>query len=845
MANGIDFDSITAGPNDIGFENISGSDFDFDSITDEPEVTAFGTPDTVVSKLFNFGVDVTKGLLGVDNALFDDTMQREIVDVIDSASDSILNGDALLRGLDITFSPISGTAAAVKAKILGQDAQDAFTNRIVQSLGVAEIVNEELGGNTNIAMTPEDIKFEAVGRGESDSITNLEIAGLVFTDIAEVLIPVPGLKALDTSGIARTGKKLEEVSLKIGQKVGKNKFFREVIVPLKNKGIDSMNKFISRDGPKKTVSFFERASRSVGSRLKTLGEPGKELFERMRLVRDKSEIMAGKFINDLEKNLTGLTLKEADDMVKVLDGQPISNLSDKVKKAVESERRRLNIVNDLADDILGGTELPVKRENYFPHIFGQDDLIRADFKKKAIDQMMDSGEFANRVEAQRVYEGFGAELKGRKYGNLETSRLNNVDGWITNPKEALSIYYTRAFRRINEAKYLGVDDDIAKGLVNQIDEIGADANFAQRAIENFTGKNKLDDSLNSFLNKVNGFETVTKLGFAQISNAPQGLVNTAFNANIKTAVQAFLKSFTKEGKEFATRSGAILSSTLDEFARIGAEGGVKGSMATRFLRNTGFTAAESKNRVIAALGGKMRAEWAFDIIKTGGKDSKLIKKARDVLDDLNISKAELDDALRRGALSEDELLQAGLSFSNTTQFRSDVLSLPEFFRSGWGRTFTQFKSFAFNHSRFLFKVVKDDIKAAARGDLKALGSLLAKVGFASVIGEVPRDLRMLLKGESVAEREVSLGRLVENFGAIGGLGIFSDVHNSLQFGQSGVFGFLTGPAVSDAVRASTNILGPLANGDIKRAAIGLLTEPLRTIPGFGTTISKQVKESLK
>jgi len=355
----------------------------------------------------------------------------------------------------------------------------------------------------------------------------------------------------------------------------------------------------------------------------------------------------------------------------------------------------------------------------------------------------------------------------------------------------------------------------------------------------------LDDSLNQFLRKVNGFEVVTKLGFAQIANAPQGLVNTAFNSNIKTALKAFKQSFTKEGKEFARRSGAVLNSTLDEFARIGAEGGVKDSMATKFLRTTGFTALETQNRILAALGGKMRAEWAFDIVQKGGKNKRLIDKARRVLDDLNVTPDELDAALKRGALSQDELLQSGLSFSNTTQFRSDVLSLPEFFRSGWGKTFSQFKSFAFNHSRFLKNVVKDDIKDAARGDIKALANLLSKIGFAAAIGEVPRDLRMLLKGQSVSEREVSLNRLVENFGTIGGLGIFGDIHNSLQFGQSGVFGFVTGPAVSDAVRASVNILGPLANGDIKKAAVGLLTEPLRTIPGFGTAISKKVKESFK
>jgi len=464
MAEQFDFDSITAGPRDPGFENIAGSQFDFDSIVASPEQRALTNPESMTSKLVSGGLN----LLGLGEKLSDD-----VGDVMSTAVDDLLSGRALLRGLDITFSPISGTAAAIKAKILGQDAQDAFTNRIVQSLGVAEFVNEELGGNTNIAKTPEDLQFELVASGKGESMTDLQIAGLVFTDIAEALAPIPGIKA-GRLGKVPTARATTFAAEKL--KAGSQKFL-EVIKPLKEKGAKTMSKFLQASGPKKNVSFFERSARSVDSRLKTLGEPGIELGERARLIRDKGELMAGNFITDMSKTVDGLNASETSEFVSWLDGTLTREPTGKLKEAVLSERKRLNAAYDLAEEAFEGslTNLPVKREGYFPHIFNQDDLVKAEFKKKAVDQMMDSGNFNTRFEAQRAYERFGADLKGRKYGNLETSRLENVDGWIKDPKEALSIYYTRAARRINEAKYFGVDDEIAKALVDKIDNIGGDA----------------------------------------------------------------------------------------------------------------------------------------------------------------------------------------------------------------------------------------------------------------------------------------------------------------------------------------------------------------------------------
>lgn len=581
--------------------------------------------------------------------------------------------------------------------------------------------------------------------------------------------------------------------------------------------------------PLAEVGVARRALISVGENLNQLGPAGSELRSRLLAVRDESEGMAGRFISAMRKNLKGFTPIEREELVNALDlGQ--TPTSAKVVRAVSEERARLNEIYDTAARALPD-EVPAFRDNYFPHLHDPDLFNSAEARNKAITQMMRSGRFGDdpaiaRTKAEKYLSDALKFRKGRRYGNLERERLFDVDGWERNPEKALSTYYVRAIRRIKEAEHLGAKDEIADSLIGNIQDAGGDAAFARRNFDRFVGRNVVDSSIRRALNFITGAEVVSKLGLAQIVNAPQGFVNTAIQTNISTATKALRQSFTTAGRDFAERSGALLSNSLQEIAELGATS--SGRIPDKFLRLSGFAWTEAQNRMVAALGGKMRAEWALDVLKDPKTSDALRRRAALVFEDLGL---DATSALARGRLTQEELLQAGLRMSNLTQFRSDVLELPEFFKSDWGRLLTQFKSFAYNHARFITKSVARDVDAIRRGDLNALPSLMVKLGVPVAAGEITADLRSMLTGR---ERAEGAQRLVENYATVGGLGIFSDIVRAASFGERGVLGFLAGPAVGDAAR----IAGSLGQGNPA-------AEVARLTPFIGGPLSRQIRERAK
>lgn len=867
MADEFDFESINEGGDTATVEAPVGEEFDFGSIEDEEVKEDHGFLGGIALGMRDLREDLTTsisimlpiarsmGKATPMDILLEAQSQSDFDRIVSSAAGDLFSGLAAFRGLDTVFSPISASAAAMKATVLGQNPREAFANRIVQAIGLEGVLDSEFGGNTNIPLTPTEVKIKRQAAGlDNEAITDIEALGLLAIDYAEAFVPTPikgGSLSKLKPGLVRLGVEGFEQIKKL-----KAPAVKKIVDPLKQATSKVLEKFLKNDSPGK-VGIFKRASSSVGTQLKKMGAHGKELFHRMNVVGLESELAAGKLITDMEINLGKLTDSEAANLVKVLDDVDTVPISKKIAEIAAIERQRLNAVIKQAQEHLGKTQKIFSRDNYFPHIFTKEaleEMGKASFKNKSIEKMMKSGRYKSIAEAETALEKIKFDLVGRKFGNLEYTRVDELGDWIKNPKEALSQYYMRATRRIAEAKHLGQKDDIARSLIGKIEESGFDSSFATRNLEKFVGNNNVDIGASSFLQKVRNFETVTKLGLAQITNAPQGLINTALNTNVRTSLKAFVKSFTKEGKEFASRSGATLSSTLDEIARLGVGGGGKESIASKFLQHTGFAWTESKNRVIASLGGKMRAEWAMDVIngvtmkqlkagKTAVKETATFRKAKRVLDELGIN---ANEAIGRGSLTADELLEAGLRFSNVTQFRSGVLDLPEFFSSEWGKTLFQFKSFAFNHTKFLKKVVTDDFKSVVDGDLSVLPKLLSTLGLGVIVGEVPRDLRMILKGQNPSEREVTLNRVIENLGSIGGLGIASDLWSSLQFGKSGVYGFVFGPAASDAVR-TIDALSPFVRDNLtpSKTAKALLTEPVRQIPGFGNALSKELKKFLK
>ena len=839
------------------------------------------------------------GMLGKADIYLSQQQKKDFDFVVSNATGDLFSGLALARGVDTALSPISASAAAIKAKILGLDAREAFSNRVAQAIGLEGELDKKFGGDTNILRTPIETKLnnQATGR-DTEAITDLQLMGLLAVDYAEAFVPVPikgGALKQSAPASLRVGVEATEQGSKLAKKI-KVSLEKQSSIFTK-KGDDAMKKFLKSEAPvHKDVSWMNHLLSSVGTQMQKQGTYGAKMYRTMKYVEDASKKATGGLITDMEQNLSRLnpklqvkeakkafrakgggkrltraenkrikvqTLarveKEARNFVKVLD-EGAEPMNDFIAGMAKVEKRRLKGVGKAAERAVAEESQVALRDVYFPHMFTKSALLEmgkktGKFVDDQIDQMMISGKFKSRSEAQRAYNEIVGGNNGRKFGNLESKRLENVDGWIKDPHKALSEYYRRSTRRIEEAKAFGAADDKIDDMISMAKFEGYDYGFLQKNFDQFVGNGP---NPNQFLQKIRSAETVFLLGLSQITNAPQGYLNTLYNSNFKTANAAFKQSFTKEGREWAKRTGATLASHLDELAQLGVGPGGTDGMAAKFLKNIGFAATESQNRIIAALGGRMRADWALDeliqgsMVKFKDPTAKISKKmvqrektARRVLEELGVRPAEIDKAVHNGFLTPDQKLMAGLKFSDATQFNSGVLDLPQFLQSETGKTLLQFKSFAFHHAKFMKRVVVEDMKAVVGGDMAALPKLLTKIGAATIIGEGVRDLKMVLKGQSPADREWNLSRLVENFTTVGGIGIAGDVFNSVTYGESGIRGLIEGPTISDVAKTGGAIITPAFEGEFGKAAEGVLTETVRHIPAFGNPLSKALKEQLK
>ena len=754
----------------------------------------------------------------------------------------------LAQGVDIAFTPfVSAPLAAVKAKILGQDAFEAYENRVLQSTDIDKIIKLETQGKIDKTKTPEQIQLERIANNEITSEEGLgggKIALLVGADLGEFLVPANLVSKAGSKAVRLLGK-----SKQAGTVIRKAEDVVARVNKLQQKGgkaiVDSANRIMPFKR-KDTVSSLDKFLTTSETVIRRFGKPGNQLADRMRLANAKAEGLTGKMIEAMQQNIKGLSKAERENFVGVLDGTA-APMSQKVASAAKNERGRLSSIFDEAKRVLDPDELPAFRENYFPHMFDHNFLIKNE--DSIVRKLVENGQFSDSQTARRFLAETMKNSRSRRFGNLEKSRLSGVDGWEKDPEKALAIYYSKASKRLKEAELYGAKDEIVDKLFSEIfDDVGdsvkgqTNSDFAKKAFQRFTGRADVDIVDKKFANMVSGLQVVSKLGFAQITNAPQGLVNTAFKTNMGTALNSLRKAaFSKKDRAFARKSGALLDSTLDEISEMAAGGNAFQKVTSNFLKWNGFKATETFNRTVAAIGGKARAQWALEQIQKGGRKS---KQARRFLDEMGLE--DVDGIIQRGALSEDELLQVALRFSNKTQFRASALDLPEYFRSDLGRVVFQFKSFAVNHAKFIKDVLKDDIRSFAKdGDLSVLPKVLTTLGLTQIPGEAVRDIKMLIAGKDPGQRELNMTRFIENFASIGGLGIASDFINSGRFGAKGLMQFALGPTGSDVADIAGESIKKTFDKGAEKGAEEAVIQTVERLPFAGRPLSKELRKGLR
>ena len=670
---------------------------------------------------------------------------------------------------------------------------------------------------------------------------------------------------------------------------------KEVVTLQKQQADDVFNKSLDEIGavnkditePKATLPIFtpeetnvqrhtlllSGIGESVDTRLRKFGPKGIELADKIATVELRKDLRSGKAERIIGESLKHLTPNELDNLTDVLD-VGLKPINVRVGKAADEVKKLFNEVGGEAEILVPGFS---RRNKFFPHFFDKKNIQRLssdkDWLSKEAAKVMKKkpGQFGTLEEAEEfVKESMTNMLYGnRRFTSLDFHRNFDAPGWVRDPKIVLPKYFKQAYRRLEEIKVYGLADKQVRTLIDNIGETFGDTGktFAKEAFEKvIQDYSQMSRLLQEGSSKIRAFQTITKLGLGQITNAGQ-TANTFIRTNARATFKGMRHFFTKEGKDFARDAGAFVDTITEELS-------AHNKWADKFLTGTGFSGVEFWNRGVAALSARAYMKQRFNILTAkGGK--RVLQRLKEPLTNQSNAKAALEElgvnvekALARGYLTRDEMLEGAFKVVKSTQFTTRAQDLPLYWSSPISKVFVQFKSFAFQHAKFMKNAVFGQAKLYIKTGGKQ-GSLapLIRSGIASMtIGELVADTKSFvssggknpfgtrdgfLSGKDETDF-FSMERQLENFFQLGAFGLWSDMLFSARFGKQGVFGAVAGPTGSDVVNIATPIFGTavdmaksfvgaeidLKNSSAKKGKT-LLREVTRKVPVIGTPLKKR------
>jgi hypothetical protein len=342
--------------------------------------------------------------------------------------------------------------------------------------------------------------------------------------------------------------------------------------------------------------------------------------------------------------------------------------------------------------------------------------------------------------------------------------------------------------------------------------------------------------------RVNAYQTVSKLGAAQILNATQVFVNgatmlskqggtTLLTAPFR-AVQSISRALFKNKKDFQLAKEAATTAEMD-MQRVVTENAIHGRIIdkqfnskilsflnepTKFLRGVGYMKVEEANRVAAtALGNWQLRKWHSDLqrlVSTGkGQSTQALKLYKD-LKGFGVKNPLAEEIPVR------DLQYATYKFNREINFAGETINLPQHWKTPLGKLLTKFKSFSFYQARFLKRHVLDE--AFLHGNINPLIMYLSAAG---VAGGGVGAIRDTISLKDVKQDREAIEALVYGISRAGGFGLFVDTLRDVGERGSGLVDTIAGPTLGDIERGYVS----LTSGQIDKIFDMLSPAPIPNI----------------
>ena len=493
--------------------------------------------------------------------------------------------------------------------------------------------------------------------------------------------------------------------------------------------------FLVDKGPKDTGSLGKLGAylgKSQAQVLKEQGRTGRTLEFEIRRTRADAFAAAGRAKQELSEAIKGLTKEElGETRVVVKKGQPAykesvrpgnfidavdSNatpMSEAVARAVQVYRRidnqlkRDSKVSEIGLRAADGTIVPfTPREFYFPH-YVSSEIVKAITKHPKARASFMQNLVAQGMSTQQATAAVKRIKGGERLISAQHAREMTVPFW---DRKVARVYdhFDEMYRRVEESKTFGPKDlgDPASPLSQALDRIaveGGNADMIRGIMQQRLGKQsksliaeQIQPAQRQITRAVASTLSALHLPFFTITNMKAFSSNISYGT-LPNFTRSLMKYITdhKKSVKIAEESGALgVVRTRD--TPILSEAGLGVSNSYRIPQSERF------QRTVSAVQGQAMARKYFSKLQRNPKDA----VARTNLEDLTLT--NVDDSLKRGQLSKQELDRAGFRMSELTQGIAEPFDLPSAVSQ------SPLAEHAFMYRRFAFRTLANYIYVLKR-----------------------------------------------------------------------------------------------------------------------------------
>lgn len=574
------------------------------------------------------------------------------------------------------------------------------------------------------------------------------------------------------------------------------------------------------------------AVRSGEKTIRRLGDYGDVLVDSVKGWQDKSAQQSGQYYSDMLKTFRPFMKDPTVTKDIATHWQNYKNLPDGPLKDAITKAKMYRLKN-YKDFMTAGLKTGPLLEDDWPRMYPRE-LFEGVNRKQAIQALTKSG--MNVRNAEYMLDQLAG--KSGKAHNYESPRKWDLPGY----RRDLGVLFEdmdKASKRLNFVQTFGANEEVLDKILNEIQKTHGryGMELSRRYLDNILKNGKYYRGARPWEQGLASLQVASKLSLAVLSHTSQPLNLAVFSGRLRPMIKAMgslVHEFVENGnlesaEDFALRAGSTWTESMRRYREL--YGNEVGGLGSKILHATGFVSLDKYRRIYASVTGRYLAEDLFEEITKGVRPN----VAREKLSQMGI---DVERALKRGTLSEDDLLQAAKRTSDVTQFTFDANQLPLAWKSSpTARLVLQFKQYFYTQATFMknFALKPGWEYIASKGERGDIRPLIYTALLFPTFGEVTSDLREYARKGTLEERpNMPLERILDNMSHAGAFGIFQDlIYNVASPSDTPLWHFVTGPTIGDLV--------DLARLPHTKQPIGL--EMLRRTPVVGPYLAYKQKES--